>query len=243
LPEEFPGFHDGVYAGHNGFCGVSGSDFPGESFHVWVGKADASAGRSNECVAVDSGEVYKRQVEGVAFLAGASFLDPQRPPEVAFRYFHPVYADVAAVNADAEACQRAYDQSKDPRYLYQAGNVYAGYVFSDSILVALVDRETCVACGKCVDACPKKLIDLVPYETFTFVQCNSQDKGKAVKEVCEVGCIACTMCVKACEDDAIHMNGNVALIDYSKCINCGKCAAKCPTKVIQVVDGKIAMTA
>ena len=75
-------------------------------------------------------------------LAGASFLDPQRPPEVAFRYFHPVYADVAAVNADAEACQRAYDQSKDPRYLYQAGNVYAGYVFSDSILVALVDRDT-----------------------------------------------------------------------------------------------------
>lgn len=75
-------------------------------------------------------------------LAGASFLDPQRPPEVAFRYFHPVYADVAAVNADAEACQRAYDQSKDPRYLYQAGNVYARYVFSDSILVALVDRDT-----------------------------------------------------------------------------------------------------
>ena len=109
--------------------------------------------------------------------------------------------------------------------------------------IALVDREKCVACGKCVEACPKKLIDLVPYETFTFVQCNSQDKGKAVKEVCEVGCIACTMCVKACEDDAIHMNGNVALIDYSKCTNCGKCSAKCPTKVIQVVDGKIAMTA
>ena len=75
-------------------------------------------------------------------LAGASFLDPQRPPAVAFRYFHPVYADVAPVNADAEACQRAYDQSKAPRYLYQAGNVYAGYVFSDSILVALVDRDT-----------------------------------------------------------------------------------------------------
>ena len=53
---------------------MSGSDFPGESFHVWVGKTDAGASRSNECVAVYSGEVYKRQVEGVAFLAGASFL-------------------------------------------------------------------------------------------------------------------------------------------------------------------------
>ena len=98
--------------------------------------------------------------------------------------------------------------------------------------IALVDKEKCVACGKCVTACPKKLIDLVPYETFTFVQCNSQDKGKAVKEVCEVGCIACTMCVKACQDDAIHMVGNVALVDYSKCIECGRCAMKCPTKVI-----------
>ncbi|RKW14800.1 MAG: hypothetical protein D8H94_07915 [Cardiobacterium sp.] len=70
-------------------------------------------------------------------LAGASFLDPQRPPAVAFRYFHPVYADVAAVNADAEACQRAYDQSKDPRYLYQAGNVYAGYFDEGSVRFAI----------------------------------------------------------------------------------------------------------
>ena len=70
-------------------------------------------------------------------LAGASFLDPQRPPAVAFRYFHPVYADVAAVNADVEACQRAYDQSKDPRYLYQAGNVYAGYFDEGSVRFAI----------------------------------------------------------------------------------------------------------
>jgi hypothetical protein len=70
-------------------------------------------------------------------LAGASFLDPQRPPAVAFRYFHPVYADVAPVNADAEACQRAYDQSKAPRYLYQAGNVYAGYFDEGSVRFAI----------------------------------------------------------------------------------------------------------
>ena len=70
-------------------------------------------------------------------LAGASFLDPQRPPAVVFRYFHPVYADVVAVNADAEACQRAYDQSKDPRYLYQAGNVYAGYFDEGSVRFAI----------------------------------------------------------------------------------------------------------
>gem|GEM_PF-1384534 len=44
---------------------------------------------------------------------------------------------IAAVNADAEACQRAYDQSKDPRYLYQAGNVYAGYFDEGSVRFAI----------------------------------------------------------------------------------------------------------
>lgn len=98
--------------------------------------------------------------------------------------------------------------------------------------IALVDKEKCVACGKCVTACPKKLIDMVPYKAKTLVQCNSQDKGKTVKDKCSVGCIGCTMCVKQCHDDAIHMVGNVALVDYSKCIECGRCAMKCPTKVI-----------
>ena len=98
--------------------------------------------------------------------------------------------------------------------------------------IALVDKEKCVACGKCVRACPKKLIDMVPYKAKTLVQCNSQDKGKTVKDKCSVGCIGCTMCVKQCQDDAIHMVGNVALVDYSKCIECGRCAMKCPTKVI-----------
>ena len=29
------------------------------------------------------------------------------------------------------------------------------------------------------------------------------------------------------------LQNNVAKIDYDRCVNCGKCAAKCPTKVIQ----------
>lgn len=98
--------------------------------------------------------------------------------------------------------------------------------------VAVVDKEKCVACGKCVAACPNHLIDLVPYSAQHLVQCNSHDKGKDVKAKCDVGCIGCTLCTKQCEFDAIHMDNNVAVIDYSKCTNCGKCAAKCPAKVI-----------
>ena len=99
--------------------------------------------------------------------------------------------------------------------------------------VAVVDKEKCVACGKCVSSCPNHLIELVPYKAEHLVQCSSHDKGKDVKSVCESGCIGCTLCTKQCEFDAIHMENNLAVIDYEKCTNCGKCAEKCPVKVIQ----------
>lgn len=98
--------------------------------------------------------------------------------------------------------------------------------------IAVVDKEKCVACGKCISSCPKSLIELVPYTSKHLVQCSSKDKGKDVKTLCSVGCIACKLCVKACEFDAIVVENNIAKIDYSKCTNCGACALKCPSKII-----------
>ena len=99
--------------------------------------------------------------------------------------------------------------------------------------VAVVDKEKCKACGKCITACPQNLIELVPYKQKTFVQCENKDKGPKVMKVCDNGCIGCTLCVKACKFDAIHMVGDLPVIDYAKCKNCGMCAAVCPKKVIQ----------
>ena len=106
--------------------------------------------------------------------------------------------------------------------------------------VAVVDDEKCVACGKCVDICPRHIIDLEPYKTKKHVSipCSSKDKGPAVTKVCSNGCIGCALCAKACPKEAITIENNLARIDYSKCIGCTLCAQKCPRKLI-VVDGKV----
>ncbi len=98
--------------------------------------------------------------------------------------------------------------------------------------VAVVDYEKCQACGRCVEACPKHIIRLIPYESKHWVGCMSVDKGAVTRTYCEVGCISCHLCEKACKHDAIHVNGGVAAIDYDKCVQCGDCVAKCPRKII-----------
>ena len=60
--------------------------------------------------------------------------------------------------------------------------------------VAVVNPDLCVACGKCVSTCPKKIIDLVPKKKKVKVQCSSKDMGKAVMSVCSAGCIGCKIC-------------------------------------------------
>ena len=100
--------------------------------------------------------------------------------------------------------------------------------------IAMVDKEKCVACGKCVATCPKNLIELVPYEATVRVRCNSTSKGKDVKAVCQVGCIGCGLCMKNCASEAITLENNLAHIDYSKCIGCGVCVEKCPVKIIRL---------
>jgi len=99
--------------------------------------------------------------------------------------------------------------------------------------VAVIDPDKCTACGKCVTSCPKNVIELVPANQRTIVMCKSRDKGAEVKNYCDVGCIACKICEKTCKFDAVHVVDNVAIIDYSKCVNCSQCVIKCPKKIIQ----------
>ena len=98
--------------------------------------------------------------------------------------------------------------------------------------LAIVDPEKCRACGRCVDACPNGLIELIPYDTNYVVRCWSKGKGKAVREACTDGCIGCGLCARVCESGAITVENNLAHIDQSKCTGCGRCAEKCPAGII-----------
>ncbi len=98
--------------------------------------------------------------------------------------------------------------------------------------IAVIDKEKCTACKMCIGVCPKKVIDLVPYDQQVMVKCRSNDSGKEVRSQCSIGCIGCQICVKNCPSGAITFENNLAKINYDKCTNCGICAEKCPTKAI-----------
>ena len=93
--------------------------------------------------------------------------------------------------------------------------------------IAKVDKDVCIACGKCVGACPRKLIKLVPAAAEIHVLCSSKDKGPAVKKVCGTGCIGCHLCAKQA-GGAIVMDGNLAVVDYTKPLTNPEVTVKCP---------------
>ena len=98
--------------------------------------------------------------------------------------------------------------------------------------VAKVDTEKCVGCMSCAAACPRGIIVPVEYDKHVVIACASHAKGAVTVRSCSQGCIGCSLCKKICPNDAITIDKNLAIIDYSKCDSCGLCATVCPKKLI-----------
>ena len=99
----------------------------------------------------------------------------------------------------------------------------------------VIDSDLCTACGACVKACPKDLIEMRPKnkrDLKIFVACKNQDKGGIAKKSCGFACIGCAKCEKVCPKDAITVDNFLAYIDAEKCTLCRKCVDECPTHSI-----------
>ncbi|HRU72936.1 MAG TPA: Fe-S cluster domain-containing protein [Paludibacteraceae bacterium] len=102
-----------------------------------------------------------------------------------------------------------------------------------------VDEDKCTACGTCVKACPKGIIELRkkgPKNRRIFVSCMNKDKDGIARKACSVACIGCGKCVKECQFDAITIENNLAYIDFTKCRLCRKCVDVCPTGSIHELN-------
>ncbi|MGP1514644.1 MAG: RnfABCDGE type electron transport complex subunit B [Bacteroidales bacterium] len=102
-----------------------------------------------------------------------------------------------------------------------------------------VSEENCVACGACVKACPRKIIELRTKNKNSrrvFVCCINKDKGGEAKKNCDVACIGCGKCEKECKFGAITIENNLSYIDFNKCKLCRKCVPVCPTGAIHTVN-------
>lgn len=100
-----------------------------------------------------------------------------------------------------------------------------------------IDYAKCTGCGQCIPVCPKECLVSYPRQHRVALTCQSKEKGKAVKDTCQVGCIQCQACIKKCPAKAITMTATGLEIDHVACMAYGPsceeiCVTVCPTDII-----------
>lgn len=103
--------------------------------------------------------------------------------------------------------------------------------------LAVIDRERCTACRKCVAVCPREVIRMIPRSASIQVLCNSHDPGAMVRKYCTIGCIACQICVKTAPE-AYRVEGRLARVLEGCQEEAAEALAKCPTHCIVDLDGR-----
>jgi ferredoxin len=102
----------------------------------------------------------------------------------------------------------------------------------------LVDIDKCTACGDCVEACPKSLLQLMPVNASLLVQCKNLIGGDEALEQCKVACTACGKCVQDSVEGLISVASGVAVVNYDMVsLAEPRAVERCPTGAIVWLTG------
>ncbi|ADE12712.1 (Fe-S)-binding protein [Sideroxydans lithotrophicus] len=111
-------------------------------------------------------------------------------------------------------------------------------IHMDSYGLPVVDIAKCTACGDCVDICPKDLFSIQGVSHKLWLACRNEDDPDAAEAACEVACTACGRCVADAAPGLIHLEHNLAVIDYGKNGSASREAIeRCPTGAIVWIEG------
>jgi Na+-translocating ferredoxin:NAD+ oxidoreductase RNF subunit RnfB len=113
-----------------------------------------------------------------------------------------------------------------------------GAITMDSHGLPVVDADKCTACGDCVDICPKGLFTLQGVSHKLWLACRNEADGDAAEAACEVACTACGRCAVDAAPGLIHIERNLAVIDYARNDTASRQAIeRCPTGAIVWLEG------
>ncbi|MGB9625498.1 MAG: RnfABCDGE type electron transport complex subunit B [Phycisphaerae bacterium] len=100
----------------------------------------------------------------------------------------------------------------------------------------IVEYEKCTGCGACVKACPRRLIEQIPFkqEEMLVVACANREPARNVRQVCKVGCVGCKACQRLLaaifevKDNLAHINYD----NYTGNEDFRPVIEKCPAEVL-----------
>lgn len=113
----------------------------------------------------------------------------------------------------------------------------------DASALPVVLPERCTACGNCVDACPRELLQIMPLAQQLLVQCKSALEGDAAEALCAVACTACGRCVQDAPPGTLVMEGGLPVLVADRTVEPGpEVTARCPTAAIVWINGAQSFT-